>query len=83
MTIEDGSLSLPYDLRDLTGIAKNRILDLRRRVILGLTLSDDEPIKATFSKKVIDWQQFLERDLHPLAQRTLGRDKAPAEARWR
>jgi hypothetical protein len=72
---------LPAALQDITGINRERLLDLRRRTHLGLTQSDDEPILATFSRKVVEFDELLNR-LHNQARRELGPDKAPAEAKW-
>lgn len=80
MTIDDGTV-LPYVLRDLTGIAKDRILRLRHLAQLGLVFSDDEPIKATFSRKVVGADELLER-LQIQARRELGPTPAPKEERY-
>lgn len=73
---------LPVTLSDLPGIAKNKVLDLRRHVRLGLIPSADEPIRATFSGKVVEADELLER-LNEQARRELGPQSAPPERRHR
>lgn len=73
--------ALPYSLAFLAGIHKERLLNLRRRQLLGLNQSADEPIRSTFSQKVVALDELLER-LNLQARRELGSALAPTEAKW-
>lgn len=66
--MNDDLLNLPESLRNITGIGKERLIELKARVVLGLSLRDDEPITEIYGGKVLPARDVIQI-IHQYARR--------------